>query len=163
MQRKDFAELDFDQALERVSNTIDLRSSGRIHRRGLGRMIDALILLRQGFQETWQFMVLFQAFWLFLGLLPNVTEVLNGTFELIGISIRLETVELALASVVVMVLLLAFGVTLLLYGGSKRHQMLINQRQNPGQKLDYEAFRLVLSRLDEVEKKVESSGAGTPG
>jgi len=157
MRESDFERYGFDEALERVSDTIDLRSSGRIHRKGLGKVIDAVILLRQGFQETWQFMVVAQAFWLFLGLLPNVTAVLNGTFDLLGIGFRLESVQLAVLALLVMVLLLMLGVGLLLYGGTKRHQMLINQRQNPGQKMDYEAYRLILRRLKELEEKVEES------
>lgn len=157
MRESDFERYGFDEALERLSDTIDLRSSGRIHRKGLGRAIDGLILLRQGFQETWQFMVVAQAFWLFLGLLPNVTNVLNGTLELLGIGFRLESLQLAVLALLVLVMLLMLGVALLLYGGTKRHQMLINQRQNPGQKMDYEAYRLILKRLRELEEKVEGS------
>lgn len=159
MLEEDFEELEFDEALERMSEKIDLKASGRIHRKGLGRMIDLLILLRQGFQETWQFMVLAQAFWLFLGLLPNVTDVLNGTFALVGLSFRLETVQLALIAIMAMAGLLFVGVGLLLYGGTRRHQMLITQRQNPSQKLDYEAYRLILHRLAALEEHDEAPGA----
>lgn len=150
MDREDYEELGFEDALENVSHTLDLRKSGELTRTGLGKVVDFLVLLRTGFQQSWQFVVIIQAIWIFLGLSNSVSkavEALTGVFipgKWWGV--------IAVAGVAVCLVL---GMVLLLYGGTQRHSFLVNQRQNPAQALDYRTYQLLLDRIDDLENEIE--------
>lgn len=149
MDREDYKELGFEDALEKVSKKLDLRKSGRITRKGLGKVVDFLVLLRRGFQESWQFVVIIQAVWIFLGLSNQVGEAIEA---LLGVSVSGKIWGIVALLGVASCLML--GVLLLLYGGSRRHTFLVNQRQNPAQALDYRSYQLILDRLDELEQEI---------
>jgi len=152
MKRKDYKELDFENALEKVSHTLDLKKSGELTRSGLGKIVDFLVLLRRGFDQSWQFVVIIQAVWIFLGLSDNVGEAIEAIF-----GITIPGSYWGIIAVIGVAACLILGLLLLLYGGTQRHSFLVNQRQNPAQALDYRSYQLILDRIDELEQEIQNS------
>ncbi len=142
----------FSDVLQYMSNKIEPRDSKDImnHRKGIGRLMDIAILLRKGFGQSWQFISILQALFIFLGLAENVSK----SIELVtGIYIDPFWIGvIAFGSIVFMVL---FGLGMLLYGGSQRSQFLINQKQNPAQRMDYTYYKEMAKKNLEMEKKID--------
>jgi len=154
IDEKDFKETEFGDLLDKTSREIDIRESGRKVRGGWGAVVDWAILARQAIQQVWQFIVFIQAFIIFTGLLPNVTTVLNRFLdEIIGSTFQFSTMQIGIAAFGSIAILIVAGFVLLLYGGTLRHSSLINKKQDPGMRMNYEAYRIIMKRLDELEKK----------
>jgi len=149
----------YHKVLDDMAGRIDPRESRRVagSRGGLGKLIDIGILLRRGFQESWQFVVVIQALFVFLGLSPQVSEALAQ------LGIQISGFWLGVIAVGGIVFFFIFGLAMLLYGGSKRSTFLVNQSQNPAQRQDWLFYKLaskklekIDKRLDELEEKVET-------
>ncbi|KXB04721.1 hypothetical protein AKJ50_02060 [candidate division MSBL1 archaeon SCGC-AAA382A13] len=149
-------EKSFPELLDDMAKQINPRESRRISRKGLGKIIDVAILLRRGFDQSWQFVVVIQALFVFLGLAPQVSESLaqfgiNITGTMIGL--------LALGGIIFFFI---FGLALLLYGGTQRSTALINEKQAPAQRMNYNFYKAMAKwaknanqRLDKIEKKLD--------
>ena len=147
----------FHELLDEMAKQIDPRESRRIYRRGLGKAIDVAILLRRGFEQSWQFIVVIQALFIFLGLSPQVSEALAQ------LGIYISGTVLGIMAVAGIVFFFAFGMALLLYGGSQRSSFLVNQKQNPAQRMNYQYYRAMArwarrqeERLKRIEEKLEA-------
>lgn len=156
LDREDYKKLSFEDALEKVADTLDLKKSARITREGFGKLIDLFVFLRQSFQQSWQFVVIIQAMWIFLGLSDDVGVAIEN---LLGITVSGTWWGIIAVAGVIGCLIL--GLLLLIYGGSQRHSFLVNQRQNPAEALNYRSYQLILDKLDELEKKLEEQNTQT--
>lgn len=142
----------FHELMDDMARRIDPRESRRISRKGLGKVIDVAILLRQGFEQSWQFIVVIQALFIFLGLSPQVSDALAQ------MGIHVSGTTLGIMAVAGIVFFFAFGMALLLYGGSQRSAFLVYQKQNPAQRMDYHYYRamaLWAKRQEERLKRIE--------
>jgi len=148
----------FHEVLDDMASRINPRESRRIteSRGGLGKLIDIGILLRRGFQQAWQFVIVIQALFIFLGLSPQVSEALAQ------LGIDISGFWLGVIAVGGIVFFFVFGLAMLLYGGSQRSKFLVNQKQNPAQRQDWLFYKLASKKLEEMdmrlkrlEKKVE--------
>lgn len=147
----------FHELLDEMARQIDPRESRRITRRGLGKVIDVAILLRWGFEQSWQFIVVIQALFIFLGLSPQVSAALAQ------LGIHISGTVLGIMAVAGIVFFFAFGLALLLYGGSQRSTFLVSQKQNPAQRMNYQYYRAMArwarrqeERLKRIEEKLEA-------
>lgn len=146
----------FPELLNDMAARVDPRESRRMTRKGLGKLIDVAILLRQGFSQSWQFIVIIQALFVFLGLAPQVSQSLGQ----IGINVSGTMIGIiALGGIVFFVV---FGLALLLYGGTQRSSSLINQKQDPASRMNYQFYRAMSKwarrmdeRLDRIESELE--------
>lgn len=149
-------EKSFPELLDEMATRVDPRESRRTTREGLGKLIDLAILLRQGFGQAWQFIIVIQALFIFLGLAPQVSQSLNQ----LGISISGTMIGIiALGAILFFVV---FGMALLLYGGTQRSTALITQKQSPSSRMNYQFYRAMSrwakrmdERLDRIESKIE--------
>ncbi len=146
----------FSELLDEMAEGIDPGESRHFTRKGLGKILDLGILIRRGFQEAWQFVVLIQTLFIFLGLSPQVSQALKQ----LGISISGTTI--GVLAVFGIVFLFIFGLVLLLYGGTHRSNSLISEKQNPAQRMNYYFYRGMARwarnadrRLEKIEKKLE--------
>lgn len=148
----------FHELLDEMAKQIDPRESRRISRRGLGRVIDIAILLRRGFEQSWQFIVIIQALFIFLGLSPQVSEALAQ------LGIHISGTVLGILAVAGIAFFFAFGLALLLYGGSQRSASLVDQKQNPAERMSYQFYRAMArwarrqeERLERMEERLEEA------
>ena len=141
---KSFPELLNDKAAE-----IDPTESRRFTRKGLGKAIDVAILLRRGFEQAWQFIVIIQALFIFLGLSPQVSDALRQ----LGIS--LSGTAIGLIALGGIAFFFIFGLILLLYGGTQRSSSLINEKQAPAQRLNYSFYQSMSKWAMKTDKKLE--------
>lgn len=148
----------FHELLDEMAKQIDPRESRRITRRGLGKVIDVATLLRRGFEQSWQFIVVIQALFIFLGLSPQVSAVLAQ------LGIHISGTAIGVAALVGIVFFFAFGLVLLLYGGSQRSSFLVDQKQNPAERMSYQFYRAMArwakrqeERLERMEEKLEKA------
>lgn len=146
----------FHETLEEMANEIDPRESRRITRKGLGKLIDVAILLRRGFEQSWQFVVVFQALFIFLGLSPQVSSALSQ------LGIPISGTSIGLIAVFAIIFFFIFGMALLLYGGTQRSSSLVNEKQDPAQRMNYHFYRGMArwakdadKRLERIENKLE--------
>ena len=147
----------FHELLDEMAKQIDPRESRRISRRGLGKIIDVAILLRRGFEQSWQFIIVIQALFIFLGLSPQVSAALAQ------LGIHISGAVIGIIAVAGIVFFFAFGMALLLYGGSQRSTFLVNQKQSPAQRMNYQYYRAMArwarrqeERLKRIEEKLEA-------
>lgn len=138
---------DFHSLLNDMADEIDPKESKNIFRReGLGKLLDLSILIRRGFQQSWQFIVIIQALWIFLGLSPQVSAAL----EQFGIYISGFWMGiLAFGGIIFFAVL---GMAMLLYGGSQRSKFLVNQKQNPAQRMDYHFYKAMAKWAERHER-----------
>jgi len=146
---EDFREKSYPDMLHEMARRIDPSTSKRIERKGLGKIIDVAILLRRGFSQMWQFVVVIQALFIFLGLSPQVSEALAQ------LGIHISGFWLGVIAVGGIVFFFAFGLALLLYGGSQRTRFLVNAQQNPNPRLDYHFYRLASKKLKEIDERLD--------
>jgi len=141
----------FHEVLDDMANRINPRESRRItgSRGGLGKLIDIGILLRRGFQQAWQFVIVIQALFIFLGLSPQVSEALAQ------LGINISGFWLGVLAVGGIVFFFAFGLAMLLYGGSQRSKFLVNQKQNPAQRQDWLFYKLASKKLEKIDKRLD--------
>ena len=146
----------FSELLDDMSREIDPKESRRMTRQGLGKLIDVAILLRRGFEQAWQFIVIFQALFIFLGLSPQVSDALKQ----LGISV--SGYMIGVLAVVGILFFFAVGLGLLLYGGTQRSSSLINEKQAPAQRMNYHFYRAMAEwtkkadkRMDKIESELE--------
>jgi len=140
----------FNDILNEMAREINPQESKNIFRRGgLGKLIDLGVLLRRGFQQSWQFIVIVQALWIFLGLSPQVSRALDQ----VGISI--SGFWIGLIAVITIVFFFGLGMILLLRGGSQRTKFLINQKQNPAQRMDYHFYHATAQKLQEIDERLD--------
>ena len=149
-------EKSFPELLNEKAEQIDPKESRRFTRKGLGKVIDVAILLRRGFEQAWQFIVIIQALFIFLGLSPQVSEALQQ----FGISLSGTAIGITALGGIVFFFL--FGLALLLYGGTQRSSSLINEKQAPAQRLNYSFYQAMSKwainadkRLEEIERKLD--------
>jgi len=135
--------------LHRMACQIDPSTSKRIEREGLGKVIDVGILLRRGFQQAWQFVIVIQALFIFLGLSPQVSEALAQ------FGIQISGFWLGVLAVGGIIFFFVFGLAMLLYGGSQRSKFLINAQQNPNPRLDYHYYRASAKKLEEMDERLK--------
>ncbi len=139
----------FPDLLNEKAAEIDPKESRRFTRKGFGKIIDLAILLRKGFGQAWQFIVVIQALFIFLGLSPQVSQALSQ----LGISLSGTTIGIiALGGIIFFFL---FGLALLLYGGTQRSSSLINEKQAPAQRLNYSFYREMSKWAKNTEKRLE--------
>lgn len=153
MTEKDklFLDGDFHDTLDSMAERINPAESRKLPERGWkGQIVDYAILLRRGFQQVWQFLVIFQALFIFLGLSQNVS---NSIHSITGI--RIPSVVIGSLALIGILFMLGFGMFLLLIGGTQKTKFLVNQKQNPAQRMDYEAYRTIIELLKEEREKVE--------
>jgi len=141
----------FHEVLNDMANRIDPRESRKVagSRGGLGKLIDIGILLRRGFQESWQFVVVIQALFVFLGLSPQVSEALAQ------LGIQISGFWIGILAVGGIIFFFVFGLAMLLYGGSKRSTFLVNQSQNPAQRQDWLFYKLASRKLEEMDERLK--------
>lgn len=132
----DVFDKDFHDLLNDMADEIDPKESKNIFRRdGLGKLLDFGILIRRGFQQAWQFIVIIQALWIFLGLSPQVSSALEQ------FGVHISGFWMGIMAIGGIVFFAGFGMAMLLYGGSQRSKFLVNQKQNPAQRMDYHFYR----------------------
>lgn len=147
---------DFHNVLNKMASRIDPKESRDVlntrasTKRGfIGKIMDFAILLRKGFQQSWRFMILIQAGFIFLGLAPEVSKSLKA------IGIQLSGRMLVIIAIGGEFVLLAAGIIMLLYGGSQRSQFLINQKQNPAQRMNYHFYKYMAHQMEEVDNRLD--------
>ncbi len=146
-----FTDGDFHDTLDEMAQTIDPKESKDLPERSWkGKLVDRAILLRKGFQQVWQFLVIIQALFIFLGLSESVSEAIHAIT-----GIRISGKIIGVIALFGLAFTLAFGMFLLLIGGTQRATFLVNQKQNPAQRMDYEGYRRILVELRETKRKVE--------
>jgi len=141
----------YHKVLDDMASRIDPRESRRVveSRGGLGKLIDIGILLRRGFQQSYQFVVVIQALFIFLGLSPQVSEALGQ------LGIEISGFWLGVLAVVGIIFFFIFGLAMLLYGGSQRSKFLVNQKQNPAQRQDWLFYKLASKKLEKIDKRLD--------
>ena len=149
-------EKSFPELLNEKAEQIDPSESRRFTRKGIGKIIDIAILLRRGFEQAWQFIVVIQALFVFLGLAPQVSE------SLAQLGISLSGTAIGIIAIGGIIFFLVFGLALLLYGGTQRSSSLINEKQAPAQRLNYSFYQAMSKwamnadkRLEKIEKNLE--------
>ncbi len=155
MPKDDLSEFNkpFHEMLDDMAKKIDPKESKHITRKGLGKIIDVAILLRRGFEQAWQFIVVIQALFIFLGLSPQVSQALTQ----LGIPISGTWIGIIALSGILF--FFAFGLALLLYGGTQRSSALISEKQAPSQRMNYHFYKLMAKwteKTDDRLKKIES-------
>lgn len=141
----------FHEVIDDMVKQTNPQESRRIHRKGLGKLIDIAVLLRRGFQQSWQFIVVVQALFIFLGLSPQVSAAL----EQIGISV--SGTVIGIVAVVGIAFFFVFGLALLLYGGTMRTNYQIMMKQNPAQRMNYYFYRAMARWAKRMENKLEET------
>jgi len=141
----------YHKVLDDMAGRIDPRESRRVTRTrgGLGKLIDVGILLRRGFQESWQFVIIIQALFIFLGLSPQVSKALAQ------LGIQISGFWLGVLAVGGIIFFFVFGLAMLLYGGSKRSTFLVSQSQNPAQRQDWLFYKLASKKLEKLDKRLD--------
>jgi len=141
----------FHEVLDDMARRINPRESGRVieTRRGLGKLIDFAILGRRGFQQAFQFIVIIQALFIFLGLSPQVSKALAQ------FGIHISGFWIGVIAVCGVVFFILFGLTMLLYGGSQRSTFLVNQSQNPAQRQDWLFYKLASKKLEKLDRRLD--------
>lgn len=146
---------DFHDLLNDMADEIDPKQSKNIFRReGLGKILDLGILIRRGFQQSWQFVVVIQALWIFLGLSPQVSDALAQ------IGIHISGMWIGIIAVIGIAFFACFGMVMLLYGGSQRSTYLVNMKQNPAQRMNYHFYRAMAKwamKHERYHEKMEGS------
>lgn len=143
----------FPELLDDMAAQVDPRESRRMTRKGLGKLIDLAILLRQGFSQSWQFIVVVQALFVFLGLAPQVSQ------SLAQLGINVSGTMIGIIAIGGIVFFVVFGLALLLYGGTQRSSSLITQKQDPSSRMNYQFYRAMskwTKRMDERLDRIES-------
>lgn len=138
----------FHEILDDMAARIDPKQSKHITRKGLGKIIDIAILLRNGFQQAWQFIVVIQALFIFLGLSPQVSLALKQ----LGISISGTMIGVVALGGIIFFFI--FGLGLLLYGGTQRSNALISEKQAPAQRMNYHFYRAMSRWAVDMDKKL---------
>jgi len=141
----------FHEVLDDMANRIDPKESRKVteSRKGLGRLIDVGILLRRGFQQAWQFIIIIQALFIFLGLSSQVSEALAQ------LGIEVSGFWLGVIAICGIIFFFGFGLVMLLYGGSQRSTFLVNQKQNPAQRQDWLFYKLTSRKLEKIDERLK--------
>lgn len=140
----------FHELLDDMARRIKPKESKRINRKGLGKAIDVAILLRRGFEQSWQFIVIIQALFVFLGLSPQVSNALAQ------LGIHVSGTAIGLIAISGIIFFFAFGMALLLYGGTQRSTALITSKQNPAMRLNYHFYRTMARWAKKQDEKIDS-------
>lgn len=143
---------DFHKVIDEMVKRTDPKASREMHRKGLGKFIDVAILLRRGFQQSWQFVVVIQALWIFLGLSPQVSDALSQ------FGINISGYWIGILALVGITFFFVFGLALLLYGGSERSNYQVMMKNNPAQRMDYHFYKAMArwaKRHEEYHKRGE--------
>jgi len=146
---EDFKKKSYPDMLHKMARWIDPSTSKKIERKGLGKLIDVAILLRRGFAQMWQFVIVIQALFIFLGLSSQVSDALAQ------LGIHISGFWLGVIAVGGIVFFFIFGLAMLLYGGSQRSKFLINAQQNPNPRLDYHYYRASAKKLEEMDERLK--------
>lgn len=155
-ERDELEEFDkeFHNLLNDMANEVNPRESKNIFRRdGLGKVLDFFILLRRGWQQSWQFIIVVQALFIFLGLSSQVSDALSV------IGIQISGMWIGILAIVGIVFFTGFGMAMLIYGGSQTSTALVNQKQNPAQRMDYHFYRAMAKwakRHEEYHEKLDN-------
>lgn len=146
----------FHEVLNDMAKRIDPKESAKFRNlrsnttRGfLGKAMDFLLLVRKAFGQSWRFMIIVQAIFIFLGLAPEVSK----SLAVIGINISGDM--LVAIAITGELFLFLIGFVMLLYGGSQRSTFLVNQKQNPAQRMDYHFYKAVANKLQEMDDRLK--------
>jgi len=143
----------FSELIEESSSQINPKSSARMRRKGLGKVIDVAILLRVGLQQTWQYMVVFTGFLLLMSISGNVASAFHQIF-----GIELSGFQIGLLAAGILAVIWLVGVLMFLKGGSQRSRFEIQQKVNPAQLLDWRFKKAVAHSLKRREKREKKFG-----
>lgn len=147
-----FEEKDYPEMLEDMARRINPRRTGDITREGFGKVIDVAVLLRRGFQQGWQFIVVIQALFIFFGLSGQVSNALAA------LGIYISAFWLGVLAIGGIAFFFGLGLLLLLWGGSSRSRSLMMSKQDPNPRLDYEFYKSMAEwarGMEKRQKKVE--------
>jgi len=147
---REFEEKEYSEMLEDMAREINPRKTGEMTRTGLGKFIDVAVLLRRGFQQGWQFIVIIQALFVFFGLSDQVSNALAQ------FGLHISGYWLGVGAIGGIIFFFVFGLALLLYGGSQRTRNLIMSKQNPNPRLDFHFYRAAAKTLKGMGEKMDS-------
>jgi len=145
----------FLKELEKAADSVDLKNAIGTSRKGKARLRDHIVTGKMSWTEALSYVAIIQSIIIFIALIPNSIDTINGFLRWIGFSFQLPRETSSVVAVLFVVGVFIFGLIAVRYVGTIKRTWEIGSKMHPGHIVFFEILEDIRLQMDSLSKKLD--------